>query len=513
MHIWAGEDMEVNQMNYTRLGLVLGIIICLFSFGAVSATTIQASAVSISEVGQSMEIPVTMDTVSNGLAGYKIQVAFSSPGVATITGVTMPDWVGLKNVDATFPAESVNITAVDLSDSIKSGAGSVTMATLTVKGVSAGTTDLVITASELTDDNGDSIQFTAQQAGITVAGSGGSSEVIANTSPTAIVTEAPSEQPLAPVATTTITPLVTNSPAAVPTDSTDVVVPLATPSPVPTVIANFSAYNISGPAPMTVLFTDRSSGYPEKFFWNFGDNSSDATSVVQNPTHIFRTPGIYSVSLNASNSKYSNTTTRSNYIVAASMRTPQRGDKTSMSVFSVPEGAECYLNNVYQGITPVNISNLTPRFYQLRLHKEGYYDVVDPVIANNGNLPTFVSGYEMVPHYAEIGKLVADPPHTGAAYIVTYPEMVTAYIDDRKVGLTDVMVMNLAVGSHNLTLVKDGFANWTDTLDIRNGLGVIQSYTYEQPYFPTNRTIKYVNEFPPYNSPTSKTVEYVDMTS
>lgn len=269
--------------------------------------------------------------------------------------------------------------------------------------------------------------------------------------------------------------------------------PLATPTPVPMVVGNFTADVTSGPAPMTVSFTDLSEGYPDTFLWDFGDNSSDCRSVVQNPVHTYRIPGIYTVSLTASNSENSNQSVKENYIVAASMRMPQRGEKTAMQIFSVPEGAECYLNNVYQGITPVNITNLTPRTYQLRLHKEGYYDVVDPVIANKGVLPTFVSGYEMVPHYAEIGKLVADPPKTGAAYIVTYPEMVNVFIDDRKVGKTDVMVMNLGVGTHNLTLVREGFANWTDTLDIRNGLAVIQTYTYEQPYFPPTKAEEYVD--------------------
>jgi hypothetical protein len=67
------------------------------------------------------------------------------------------------------------------------------------------------------------------------------------------------------------------------------------------------------------------------------------------------------------------------------------------------------------------------------------------------------------------------------------------YIDDNLIGKTDIMVMNLAVGLHNLTLVRDGFSNWTDTLDIRNGLGVIQTYTYEQPYFPPVKTEGYVD--------------------
>nr|WP_319539398.1 PEGA domain-containing protein [uncultured Methanospirillum sp.] len=484
-------------------GIALFLIGCILLVGAASATTIELSGVSISGAGQSASIPITLDAVSSGLAGYKLNAALSTSGVAKITAITMPDWASMKNVDGTLPGESVNLTAVDLSDTIKSGSTNVPVATLTVEGVAAGSTNLVLTVSELTDDSGNAIQFTMAQAGIVVGGSESTATpsptptitstatVTATPTPTETSTSSPTATP-----TVTVTPTITATVTATPTP-TQTIAQLATPTPVPPVIANFTADVTSGPSPMTVKFTDLSEGYPTTFFWNFGDNSSDATSVVENPQHTYRIPGIYSVSFNASNSMYSNETSRANYIVAANMRTPQRGDKTYMTIYSVPDGAECYLNNVYQGITPVNVTNLTPRTYQLRLHKEGYYDIVDPVIANNGVLPTFVSGYEMVPHYAEIGKLVADPVQTGAAYIVTYPELVTAYIDDKKVGKTDVMVLNLAVGTHNLTLVKDGFANWTDTLDVRNGLAVIQSYFYEQPYFP----------------PTNKTIDYVDMSA
>jgi len=483
-------------MIQKNIGITLTLIVCLLFTGVASATTIEISGVSISGAGETAQIPITLDTAATGVAGYKLNAALSTSGVARITAVTMPDWASMKNVDGTLPGDSVNLTAVDLSDVITLGATNVPLATLTVEGVATGSTNLVLTVSELTDDSGSPIEFSLSQAGIVVGGS--TPTVTATPSPTPTVTATATPTVTSTVTSTpTVTPTVTVTPTSTSTPvvtPTQTVVPLVTPTPIPTVIANFTTDRTSGSSPMTVSFTDISTGYPTKFYWNFGDNSSDSTSVVENPQHTYRTPGIYSVSFNASNSQYSNATVKTDYIVAANMRTPPRQEKTTMSIFSVPAGADCYLNNVYQGITPVNVTNLTPRTYQLRLHKEGYYDIVDPVISNKGVLPTFVSGYEMVPHYAEIGKLVADPPQTGAAYIITYPDLVTAYIDDTKVGKTDVMVMNLAVGTHNLTLVKDGFANWTDSLDIRNGLGVIQSYTYEQPYFPpSNKTIDYVN--------------------
>jgi len=474
-------------MKQKLFGIALILTFCLLLSGVASAATIQTTSVSISGAGQTAEIPVTLDTADSGLAGYKMDVAFSNPGIARITSVTLPEWAALKDIDRELPAEEVVLTTVDLMDSVTKGSKNVAIASFTIEGVASGTTQLVFTVTELTDDDGNPIQFSLTPAAVTVGG--GTSTPAANATPTPTATQKPVE-PVAPVVSPPNSSEQLKSPTIAPTPQVfpQEPVPQASPTPVPTIEAEFESDVVSGSAPTTVSFTDLSEGYPDKFVWDFGDNSSDSTSVVQNPQHTYRIPGIYNVSLNASNSEYSNLTTKDGYIVISGMRMPQRGPKTEMQIHSVPLGAEVYLNNAYQGVTPVNITNLTPRTYQLRLHKEGYYDVVSPVFANEGVLPTYVSGFEMIPHYAEIGKLVADPPQTGAAYIISYPDLVDVFIDNKTVGTTDVMVMNLAVGKHNLTLIKEGFANWTDSLEIKNGLGVIQTYTFDKPYFPPTKT-------------------------
>ena len=54
--------------------------------------------------------------------------------------------------------------------------------------------------------------------------------------------------------------------------------------------------NVSyGNAPLTVVFTDQSTGSPSSWSWNFGDGSGLVTS--KNATHTFTTAGTYSVSL------------------------------------------------------------------------------------------------------------------------------------------------------------------------------------------------------------------------
>jgi len=76
--------------------------------------------------------------------------------------------------------------------------------------------------------------------------------------------------------------------------------------------AAFSASRISGKAPLTVEFTDKSTGSPASYLWDFGDKSSPSTA--RNPMHKYSKAGKYTVSLTVKNSKGNNSVTKSGYI-------------------------------------------------------------------------------------------------------------------------------------------------------------------------------------------------------
>jgi len=61
--------------------------------------------------------------------------------------------------------------------------------------------------------------------------------------------------------------------------------------------AAFSALPISGDAPLTVMFTDKSTGNPDTWNWSFGDG---LFSSEKEPSHTYTTPGIYDVTLGVS---------------------------------------------------------------------------------------------------------------------------------------------------------------------------------------------------------------------
>lgn len=77
--------------------------------------------------------------------------------------------------------------------------------------------------------------------------------------------------------------------------------------------ANFTANATNGVSPVTVQFTDTSTGNPTSWNWDFGDN---ITSNERNPTHTYTTVGAYTVKLNVVNEAGSSNLTRRNYITA-----------------------------------------------------------------------------------------------------------------------------------------------------------------------------------------------------
>ena len=105
-------------------------------------------------------------------------------------------------------------------------------------------------------------------------------------------------------------------------------------------VASFIANVSSGNVPLTVQFMDSSQNSPTSWTWLFGDSGF---SSLQNPTHIYTTPGTYTVTLIAANSAGSNTVTYQGYI-------------TTTRAASVPMVS--FVTNVTGGTPPLTIQFL-----------------------------------------------------------------------------------------------------------------------------------------------------------
>ena len=79
-------------------------------------------------------------------------------------------------------------------------------------------------------------------------------------------------------------------------------------------VASFKYNPTSGNIPLTVSFTDTSTGNPTSWDWNFGEGGITPHAYSQNPTHIYTKVGPYTVTLTVSNSVGSSTATTINPI-------------------------------------------------------------------------------------------------------------------------------------------------------------------------------------------------------
>ena len=84
-------------------------------------------------------------------------------------------------------------------------------------------------------------------------------------------------------------------------------------------VASFTATPVSGTVPVTTTFTDTSTGTPTAWSWDFGDGTPRANT--QNPLHTYTSPGTYTVTLTATNTTGSNTTTKPALITTSASTT------------------------------------------------------------------------------------------------------------------------------------------------------------------------------------------------
>jgi PKD repeat protein len=75
--------------------------------------------------------------------------------------------------------------------------------------------------------------------------------------------------------------------------------------------AGFTGAPLTGTAPLTVSFTDLSTGTITSWAWDFGDGG---TSTQRNPVHTYQKQGTYKVRLTVSGPAGSNTLTKPSYI-------------------------------------------------------------------------------------------------------------------------------------------------------------------------------------------------------
>jgi hypothetical protein len=97
----------------------------------------------------------------------------------------------------------------------------------------------------------------------------------------------------------------------------------------PALKAHFVRDKASGAPPLTIQFTDKSSGNITSYSWDFGDNS---TSAERNPSHTYLSEGTYTVSLRVEGNGNTDVEVKYGYITV---------NYNSPTTTTIPKGGGC----------------------------------------------------------------------------------------------------------------------------------------------------------------------------
>lgn len=122
-------------------------------------------------------------------------------------------------------------------------------------------------------------------------------------------------------------------------------------------VCNFSADNTTITESESVSFTDLSTNTPTSWSWDFGDGNG---SNQQHPSHVYNTPGVYTVILTASNSGGSSTETKTDYITVDDEVFIKDITERKINISPNPAKEIILISNIYDDAI-INLTDITGR--------------------------------------------------------------------------------------------------------------------------------------------------------
>ena len=154
-------------MKITGLQIILILLTGIIITGA-QAVTVSVQPVTLSP-GESGTADIILDSAPSGLSGYQMTVQSENGAVGVVTGATFPSWAALSEA-VSAEGGSYAIRAIDLNSKVESGATEVVFATLSVKAVGSGNTQITIKNLQIDDDAGNALSAETKAGILTVQG-------------------------------------------------------------------------------------------------------------------------------------------------------------------------------------------------------------------------------------------------------------------------------------------------------------------------------------------------------
>jgi hypothetical protein len=146
------------QVRKLYTGLIAGLCLSLL-FSCVWASVISVPELTFQSPGEVVTGDILLDSAPDGISGFLITLSVADAEMCEITGITFPEWAGLKGTSP-LPESVVAIQAVDIGDVIETNSTGILLAQVSVTAKVAGSTSLLITVTQLDDDSGNPVMET-----------------------------------------------------------------------------------------------------------------------------------------------------------------------------------------------------------------------------------------------------------------------------------------------------------------------------------------------------------------
>ncbi len=125
----------------------------------------------------------------------------------------------------------------------------------------------------------------------------------------------------------------------------------------------------------------------------------------------------------------------------------------SISVTSSPPGAQIYVDNAYEGLTPLTISDTHYGHHNIELTLDGYQNWYTSIELDSETLSISAT-------------LLPTPRETGSISVTSSPSGARMYVDGSYKGRTPESISGVATGSHSVKITHDGYYDWSTSVDV-----------------------------------------------
>jgi len=126
-------------------------------------------------------------------------------------------------------------------------------------------------------------------------------------------------------------------------------------------------------------------------------------------------------------------------------------------VHSKPNKVKVYLDNTYQGTTPLNLDRISPGQHRISFVMDGYRDQIENISVSPSRTTTVSGNLVPIPEYG-----------TGSISVYSNIDGANIYLDGnyqrRTSAKKDVELKDIKQGYHELLITKEGYLDWVSTI-------------------------------------------------